>query len=121
MDLSASILAAADVKLGRGESLDGKSLRPLLQGKKLDREALYFHYPHYAWHRSNRPGGAIRSGSYKLIRRYDDNLIELFDLSKDVGEKRNLATLIPKVAARLDEQLGRWLNETAAQMPTTIK
>jgi len=121
MDLSATVLDAAGVKLGRGEALDGISLRPLLQGKKLDREALYFHYPHYAWHRSNRPGGAIRCGPYKLIRRYEDGSAELFDLSKDVGEKRDLAAVLPKVAARLDGKLGRWLKETAAQMPTPVK
>jgi arylsulfatase A len=70
MDLAATILDAAKAPLGPGESLDGTSLRPLLEGKRLDRAPLFFHYPHYAWHRSNRPGGAIRSGRYKLIRRY---------------------------------------------------
>lgn len=118
MDLSATILDAADVKLSRNEALDGVSLRALLEGRKLDRDTLYFHYPHYAWHQSNRPGGAIRSGQYKLIRRYDDNSVELFDLANDVGEKQNLAAQKPKLAANLDEQLGRWLKDTAAEMPT---
>ena len=121
MDLSATILDAAHVKLGRNESLDGVTLRPLLQGKKLDREQLFFHYPHYAWHKSNRPGGAVRAGQYKLIRRYDDNSVELFDLAADVGETRNLAAQKPKLAAKLDQQLERWLKDTAAQMPTPIK
>lgn len=121
MDLSATILDAAGVKLGRTEALDGASLRPLLDGKKLDRDALYFHYPHYAWHKANRPGGAVRSGPYKLIRRYDDNALELFDLASDIGEKENLAARKPDVAAKLDEQLGRWLKDTAAQVPTPVK
>ncbi len=120
-DLSATILDAADVRLGRNESLDGASLRPLFQGKKYDRSTLFFHYPHYAWHKGNRPGGAVRSGQYKLIRRYDDNSLELFDLANDIGEKRNLAGQKPEVAAKLDEQLGRWLKDTAAQMPTPVK
>lgn len=121
MDLSATIVDAANVKLGPRETLDGTTLRPLLQGKKWDRTRLFFHYPHYAWHKSNRPGGAIRSGPYKLIRRYDDNSVELFDLAADAGETRNLAAEKPKLAAKLDQQLGRWLKETAAQMPTPIK
>jgi arylsulfatase A-like enzyme len=120
-DLSATILDAAGVKLGGNETLDGVSLRPLFQGKKLDHESLFFHYPHYAWHKANRPGGAVRSGHYKLIRRYDDNSLELFDLSGDVGEKQNLAAQKPELAAKLDEQLGRWLKETGAQMPTRVK
>lgn len=121
MDLSATILDAAGVKLGKGESLDGTTLRPLFEGKKLDRESLFFHYPHFAWFRTNRPGGAIRSGKYKLIRRYDDNSLELFDLSSDLGEKQNLAAAMPEVAKRLDEELGRWLKETGAQLPTARK
>ena len=121
MDLTATIMDAAQVKLGRAESLDGTTLRPLLQGRKLDRDSLFFHYPHYAFHRSNRPAGAIRSGPYKLIRRYDDNSIELFDLSKDLGESRNLSLEKPEVAAKLNEQLGRWLKEAGAQMPTPIR
>jgi arylsulfatase A len=100
--------------------LEGVSLRPLLQGKKLDRDALFFHYPHYAWHKANRPGGAIRSGQYKLIRRYDDHSLELFDLANDVGEKRNLAAQKPDLAAKLDEKLGRWLKDTEARMPAPV-
>jgi arylsulfatase A-like enzyme len=121
MDLSATILDAAHVEVGRDASLDGKSLRPLLVGGRFERERLYFHYPHYAWHRSNRPGGAVRSGSFKLIRRYDDNSLELFDLSKDLGEKQNLAGQIPDLALQLDQHLGRWLRETGAQMPTPTR
>lgn len=118
MDLSATVLDAADVKLGAGESLDGTTLRPLLEGAIVDHGPLFFHYPHYAWHRSNRPAGAVRSGRYKLIRRYDDNALELFDLADDIGETTNLAVRKPNLAAQLDEQLGRWLKQTGAQMPT---
>jgi len=121
MDLPATILDAARIQLGPDEALDGRTLRPLLHGHKLDRGPLYFHYPHFAWHRSNRPGGAVRSGQYKLIRRYDDQSVELFDLAKDEGESKSLAQEIPDLAAKLDAQLGRWLTETAAQMPTPIK
>jgi arylsulfatase A len=118
MDLAATILDAAHVPLGPGESLDGTSLRPLLEGNRPDRAPLFFHYPHYAWHRTNRPGGAIRSGRYKLIRRYDDASVEMYDLVDDVGETRNLAAEKPELAAKLDQQLGRWLQETGALMPT---
>ena len=120
MDLSSTVLDAATVKSNR-QALDGTTLRPLLEGKRLDRDALYFHYPHYAWHRSNRPGGAIRSGSFKVIRHYDDSSVELYDLSSDHGETHNLSTEMPEIAAHLNEQLERWLKETAAQMPTPIK
>jgi arylsulfatase A len=118
MDLSATILDAAGAKLKENESLDGVSLRPLLQGQPLNRQALYFHYPHYAWHKSNRPGGAMRQGKYKLIRHYDDNSVELYDLASDIGEKENLAAKMPDLARSLNAKLSQWLKETGAQMPT---
>ena len=121
MDLSATVLDAAHVKPGEGTAPDGLSLRPVFQGKKPDRDALFFHYPHYAFHKANRPGGAIRAGQHKLIRRYDDNSLELFDLGADVGEKRNLAAEKPELAAMLDAKLGHWLRDTTAQMPTRVR
>ena len=65
---------------------------------------------------TNRIARAARSapGQYKLIRRYDDNSVELFDLVDRLGETRNLASRSRKLAATLDEQLGRWLKETAS-------
>jgi hypothetical protein len=33
----------------------------------------------------------------------------------------NLANKKPELAAKLDEQLGRWLKDTGAQMPSPIK
>lgn len=93
----------------------------MLQGKIDVRPPLFFHYPHYAFHRANRPGGAIRSGQYKLIRRYDDQSVELYDLSADLGEARNLAFQQPELAAKLNEELGRWLKSTGAQLPTPAR
>lgn len=54
MDLTATILDAADVALPQGERLDGESLRPLFHNGSLDRDALFFHYPHFAFHKANR-------------------------------------------------------------------
>jgi arylsulfatase A-like enzyme len=119
MDLTATILDAAQLP-HPVTPLDGVSLRPLLQGRRLARNTLYFHYPHYAWHHSNRPGGAIRSGKLKLIRRYDDHSLELFNLSADPGETHNLAKVEPAVATQLDGQLGDWLKATGARLPTRI-
>jgi arylsulfatase A len=121
MDLTATILDAASVPLASKESPDGLSLRSLLTGKSLDRASLFFHYPHYAWHKSNRPGGAVRSGAWKLIRRYDDDSLELYDLANDPGESRNLSVEKPDVAAKLNGQLASWLKDTGAQLPTTVE
>ena len=117
MDLTATILDAAGVKLRESESLDGESLRPLFNGGKLNRTALFFHYPHFAFHKANRPGSAIRYGKHKLILRYDDDSIELFDLENDLGENKNLAEENSEMALRLRGKLQEWLTSTNAGIP----
>ena len=118
MDLTATILDATGVKLATGESIDGSTLRGVFDGTDKARDPLYWHYPHFAWHKSNRPGAAIRDGRYKLIRRFDDDSVELFDVVNDIGEKRNLAASNPGLAGRFNAQLEAWLVETNAGRPT---
>ena len=118
MDVHATILDV--VGLAAPETADGLSLFPLLsQTGSFERDALYFHYPNYAFHGRNRLGGAIREGDYKLIRRYDDESLELYNLKQDLGERRNLATAEPKVARRMAGKLNAWLKETGARMPVS--
>lgn len=121
MDLTATFLDAAGVALDDGEQLDGESLLPLLRGKSLQRDALFFHYPHFAFHRANRPGSAIRRGRYKLILNHDDDSVELYDLANDLGETRNLAFDEPEVARELKARLTNWLSETSADLPQKIR
>ena len=117
MDLAATILDAAGMSLAEKETLDGQSLRPLFTGGQLQRDALFFHYPHYAFHKSNRPGSAIRRDQYKLIWQADDDSVELYDLTADLGETNNLAKAKPEVAQELKGRLVEWLEETKAGLP----
>ena len=121
MDLMATILDAAQVKLGEDESIDGVSLRPACAGGELDREALFFHYPHFAFHKDNRPGSAIRKGDFKLIRFFDDDSVELFNLKEDIGETKNIAESEPAIAKQMNQLLTDWLAETKAGIPTKRK
>jgi arylsulfatase A len=117
MDFYPTFLEVAGLNSGK-QPIDGESLVQLFkQGGELKRKAIYFHYPNYAWHMGNRLGSVIREGDWKLIRNYDDNSLELYNLSKDLSEKRNVAQQQPKLAARLNLQLGKWLKETNAPMP----
>jgi arylsulfatase A-like enzyme len=121
MDLTATILDAAGITSDSSKQqlmLDGESLRPLFNGSRLRRESLFFHYPHFAFHQANRPGSAIRWGRYKLILRYDDGSVELFDLDQDPGETRNLSNERPEDASRLKTRLVEWLQTTGAGLPT---
>ncbi len=120
-DLFPTLLAAAGRDLPKGYPGDGVDLTPVLTDRnELDRGPLYFHYPNYAWHRSNRLGGAIRSGPYKLIERFDDGSLELFDLSRDLGEEHDLAAARPELARELQAQLADWRTRVGAAMPTPV-
>jgi len=98
---------------------DGESVLPVLRDEgKLKRDAIFFHYPNYAFHRSNRLGSAIRMGKHKLIEYFDDGSLELFDLSADLGEKKNLAKEQPELAEKMAQRLRDWRESVKANMPT---
>ncbi|MCP3920093.1 MAG: sulfatase [bacterium] len=118
-DLFPTILGAAGVELPASYAGDGVDFSPALRGARdIGRDALHFHYPNYAWHRSNRLGGAIRAGRYKLIERFDDGTLELYDLEADRAEERDLAREQPQRAADLQRRLADWRERVGAKMPT---
>src|SRR5690242_12999205 len=71
---------------------DGLSLVPLLrQTGNLDREQLFWHYPHYQLYQQGgtTPYGAIRSANWKYIEFFDGAPPELYDLASDLSEQHN--------------------------------
>ena len=119
-DFYPTLLDLAGLPLEPKQHLDGVSLQPLLDGKKkrLDREALYFHYPHYHHINSMGPSGAIRMGDYKLVIRYEDSSTELYNLAQDRGETINLASQNAGLVNRMKKMFDQWIGETGSLMPT---
>lgn len=104
--------------LSSPEKIDGRTILPQLKGsKEIVHDALYWHYPHYA-NQGSKPGGAIRSGDYKLIEYYENGRRELFNVKSDVSESRNLAVEQPEVVKELAAKLEKWRQEVGALMPT---
>jgi len=99
------------------QHIDGLSLVPLLKRTgTLQRDAIYWHYPHY--HGSgNRPSGAVRAGNYKLIEWYENEQVELYDLRDDLSEQKDLATAKPAKAAELRGLLHAWRDRMNGKMP----
>ncbi len=96
---------------------DGVSLVPLLKGEgALDREAIYWHYPHYG-NQGGTPGCSLRAGDYKLIEFFEDGRLELYNLREDVSEERNLAPDEPERARELHDMLVRWRESVQARIP----
>ena len=117
-DCYPTLLEIAGLPPTPNHPIDGTSLIPLLkQSGGLNRDEIFFHYPNYAFHKRNKLGGAVRAGDFKLIKRYGDDSLELYNLSNDIGEKKNLAKNKPKIARQLEAKLNSWLKETEASMP----
>lgn len=114
-DILPTVLELAGIK--PAAAVDGASLAGLLKGDAApQREALYWHYPHYA-NQGGKPGGAIRAGQWKLIEFYENGRRELFDVSAG-GESRNWAAEKPEVVAELAGKLDAWRKRVDAKMPT---
>ncbi len=111
-DFYPTLCELSGTKIPGNEWLDGKSIVPLLMGKK-DKELVartyYWHYPldkpHFL---GGRSAGAIRDGDWKLIEFFDTGERELYNLKKDIGEKNNLINEYPKKAEELKAKLSSW-------------
>ena len=112
----------AGIKADRLPSgLEGGSLVSLIANEgrgqvKRAREELVFHFPHYQ--SDDGPQSSIRIGDFKLMKFYEDNSVMLFDLSKDLSERRDLASQNPAIVEKLKSRLEKYLTDLDAQLPT---
>jgi len=122
MDFYPTMLEIAGLSPAR--EIDGDSLVPLLEGGgELEREAIFWHFPAYL--ESDREGetfrttpcGAIRMGSWKLIEWFETGEVELYDLSADIGESRDLAEAAPGKREELLGALRAWRERVRAPVP----
>lgn len=116
-DLFPTILRMAGMGLRSDLHCDGADLTPLLRGGDgLERDVLYWHYPHYS-NQGCTPCGAIREGNLKLIEEYENGRCELYDLAADIGETRDLSDSRPQDVLRLRGRLANWRGTVGAKMP----
>lgn len=111
IDLFPTINAAAGVEFKH--EIDGIDLMPALKGQLLEREALYWHYPHYS-NQGGMPAGAIRVGDFKLLERYEDGQVHLYNLKDDIGERNDLSAQQPERVADMRDSLHRWYKTVGA-------
>jgi arylsulfatase A-like enzyme len=117
LDIFPTVLDAAGLKTNQGDGID---LGPLLRGEKLAPRDLYWHYPHYS-NQGGFPGGAIRSGDWKLIERFEDGAVSLYDIKKDPGEKTDLSAEESQRTREMREKLHAWYRETGAKFLRPLK
>jgi arylsulfatase A-like enzyme len=124
VDIYPTFLEIAGAKPPPNYPLDGESLVPLLRdpGGALKRDAIYQHFPGYLgmgpgqWRAT--PVGMIHAGEWKLMEFFEDGRLELYNLSDDLGETKNLATQMPDKTKELYAKLVAWRQAINAPMPT---
>lgn len=113
-DFYPTLLRLTDIPLVFEQHIDGVSLLPILNGNGIDQDrALYFHYPHYS-NQGGFPGAAIRLGDWKLIERFEDGKIHLYNLKNDISEKKDLSKENSEKTDELQEKLHQWYKEVDA-------
>jgi len=100
-------------KIASSHHIDGTSIVPLLKGRTIDRDALYWHYPLIR----ERSSGAIRKGNWKLIEFFKRQQVELYNLAEDIGESKNFANQYPEKVKELHDLLSKWRREVGAVIP----
>jgi arylsulfatase A-like enzyme len=115
MDYFTTILNLAGIE---HEKNDGENLFPILsENKELNRDELFWHYPHY--HGSTwKPGSALRKGDWKLLVHYEDERTELFNLAEDPSETKDISKDNPDKAQELKSLLDKYLVDSNAKFPT---
>ncbi|MDX1961739.1 MAG: sulfatase [Pirellulales bacterium] len=91
-------------------SMQGRSIAPLLRGESPRdwRASMYYRYYHDPGHHNTKAHLGVRTATHKLIHYWKQNAYELFDLTADPHEQRNLLHAAsdaqnPAIAAKFAE------------------
>ncbi|UYM04873.1 sulfatase [Solicola gregarius] len=119
-DVYPTLAALGRTSLPAGIPFDGTSLKPALAHNATVKRPRYQHLPGYliGGGRDQRPQSTIRAGRWKLLYSYETRTWRLYDVSRDIGERRNLASRRPGVVTRLGTKLLRWLANMNAPLAT---
>jgi len=101
LDIYATALAVAGVKITPDMKLDGVNLLPYLKGEdtRPPHEALYWRFGRQM---------AIRLGDWKLVRHNLSDEMELYNLRDDIGESKDLAKSNPEKLNELKAAWDKW-------------
>jgi arylsulfatase A-like enzyme len=101
LDICATALAAAGVRITPEMKLDGVNLLPYLNGKNRQppHQALFWRFGRQM---------AIRMGDWKLVRHNLSEELELYNLKDDIGERKDLAKDKPDKLKELKAAWDQW-------------
>lgn len=115
LDLLPSLARLTGISLTGAPDGDGEDRSGVLSGRpSARRRDIYWEYGRndsafrYPRGRDKSPNLAVRSGKWKLLMNSDGSNAELYDMSNDRGETKNLATQYEAITSRLKMALLQW-------------
>lgn len=122
-DFYPTLLAGLRLPTAPGQTFDGVSILPALQGQPLSRDTVFTYFPHAPgvpdW---LPPAVAVHQGDWKLIRIFfaganGAHRWQLYNLRSDLGERHDLAAEDPARVKALDALIEQFLADTQAVTP----
>jgi arylsulfatase A-like enzyme len=102
---------AAEIASGKTpEGIDGISMLPTLLGHTQTKQHDFLYWEFH----ENGFKQAVRMGPWKGVKLAPGQPLELFDLSKDLGEKENLAAKNPEIVSKIEDYLKTARTDSAA-------
>lgn len=112
IDLPLMFMDVAGAMPDLGIEYDGENMLDAISGKttKIRSKPLMWIRPpdRPGYFPNNAPDLAIRKGNYKLLMDFDESNLQLYDLTQDVGETKNLKDAKPVVTTELKKELMAW-------------
>ena len=107
LEVFPTIVKAAGASLPNGVTMDGFDMLPVLQSRgRSIRESMF-------WERQGEYGARV--GKWKLVESRRGR--GLFDLSEDVGERKDLSDKLPDVRKRVEQSYRDWVRAMAEAEP----
>ena len=97
-----------------GETLDGNSLVPLMNGQPLEGRSLFWHV---ASQYKNPPCSIIRKGDWKLIQFLNSGKVELYNTKEDLKESYDLALARAELTEAMVQELTAWRQANEVPLP----
>ena len=119
LDLFPTMADLASYSLELPNNLDGGSLKNLLQNQ--GRGNIQRINPFLIFHQAvaRKAQTSLRLGDFKLIKTWDGGRLELFNMSKSLSEKNNIAKKLPSKTDELHQMMIQFLGEVGAETSKT--
>jgi len=139
IDIYPTLLEIAHAPKPAEQKLDGVSLLPLITGdkkselnaaKRFFKRPVFMYAPLYDLLWGATPAASMVLGDYKVIWFFGDYIdleqngkyitqgrVELYNLTKDIGEKQDLSLLLPSKTKAMAGMLKKWILSTGCEIP----